>query len=162
MAKTVCSSKPLNLDYLFISSLFQDFLPAAQIEIVESVEQKMQNTKSNCRAFAISNHLFEQLEIENPGKFIRLQQSVSLNNYVFIGHPDIAQTELSKMKGFLLSTETQTLLKPVLQLFCHQSRISKQQCERLSCTILEATATLLATITKGDGNSLARLYFPLH
>ena len=119
----VCSSRPLNLDYLLINSLFENFLNAPQIEIVTSVEQQMRSANSACQAFAVGNHLFEQFELEHPNKFIRLQQSALHNNYAFIAHPQIAQAELRKIRRFLLSTKTQNLLQPVLRLFATKAEL---------------------------------------
>jgi hypothetical protein len=119
----VCSGRPLNLDYLLINSLFQDFLHAPQIEIVASVEQQMTSAVSLCRAFAVGNHLFERIELEHPNKFIRLQQSALHNNYVFIAHPQISQADFRKMRRFLLSVKTQDSLQPVLQLFATKAEL---------------------------------------
>ena len=119
----VCSSRPLNLDYLLINSLFQDFVNAPQIEIVPSVVLQMRSSDSQCQAFAVSNHLFEQFEIEQPNKFIRLQQSNLHNNYVFIAHPKFAGRDLRTLRHFLLATKTQKLLEPVLKLFATEGEL---------------------------------------
>ena len=123
----VCSSRPLNLDYLLINSLFQDFLNAPQIEIVASVERQMRSVDSACRAFAVGNHLFERFELEHPNKFIRLQQSALHNNYVFVAHPQIAPADLNKIRRFLLSTKTQDLLQPILRLFATKAELVRSR-----------------------------------
>lgn len=108
--KNVCSSKPLNIDYLLINQAFEDTFSSANIVIVGSVESAMREQDEKCTGFSISNHLFDQLSLEFPNRFIRLSQSQRYNNYVFIAHPEIPALILEKFNDYITSNNSKSLL----------------------------------------------------
>ncbi|NNC99686.1 MAG: PhnD/SsuA/transferrin family substrate-binding protein [Gammaproteobacteria bacterium] len=121
--RSVCSGKPLNLDYLLINRALGNRLPAATIKVVNSVEKQMRNPATLCEAFSISNHQFEKTADAVPGEFIKLYQSTNYNNYVFVAHPDVSEKQISKLQHYLLNLDSQALLSPMLLVFAAEAKL---------------------------------------
>ena len=121
--RKVCTSKPLNLDYLLIVNTFDVSIASAKIEIVDSVAAEMRNPMTRCEAFSLSNHLFDQFEIETPDRFIRLQQSSRYNNYALLVHPDVAENQAKALQQYFLQEQTQLLLAPMLKFFAKNAQL---------------------------------------
>ena len=123
VGRTVCTGSPLNLDYLLLNQALEKSVRSAKIEIVGSVEQEMRLPETTCDAFSVSLHIFAKFAINQPDRWIRLQQSSPLNNYVLLAHPDISPNQLSNVKAYLSSDIGQQLLFPVLNLFADGARL---------------------------------------
>lgn len=117
----VCAQKPLNLDYLLVNRAFDKPLLSADIVSVMSVREEMLSADSPCTGFAISDHLFKQIDQLQPGAFIRLQQSKVYNNYVLIAHPQIPSTILAKLRASFGSSELRRTLAPVFNQFAKRT-----------------------------------------
>lgn len=121
--QTVCTQKPLNLDYLLINSAFGNELLSANTKTTKSVAHQMRADNTSCVAFAVSDHYVKQLELKRPNQFIRLHQGQIFNNYVFVIHPDINPDLRHKLRQFLNQTSTQQLLQPVLKLYATNTNL---------------------------------------
>lgn len=132
--RTVCTGNPLNLDYLLLNQVLAKSVRSAKIEIVDSVEQEMHLPETTCDAFSVSLHIFEKFTINQPNRWIRLQQSGLLNNYVLLAHPDVPPSQLSNVKAYLSSDIGQQLLSPVLNLFADGARLIPARVEDYPAT----------------------------
>jgi len=121
--RTVCTSNPLNLDYLLLNQALKKSIRSAKIEIVDSVEQQMQQPGTPCAAFSVSLHIFDKFALSQSDRWIRLQQSERQNNYVFVAHPEISPDQISNIRDYLSSDIGQQLLSPVLELFANDARL---------------------------------------
>ena len=127
--RTICSNKPLNLDYLLINQAFSQSLVSAKLKFVASVEKQMLNPASRCDAFSLSNHLFEKHARLSPGKFIRLQQSVVYNNYVLLVHPQVPADLAGKLQDYFLARQTQELLSPMFIMLASKGQLVRSEAD---------------------------------
>jgi len=125
--RSVCTQKPLNIDYLLIGQAFENKILSATPISVASVVGEMRAKQSHCDAFALSDHHLETLARELPNKYIRLYQSPSYNNYVFLTHPRVNPVIQNKLEEFLLDPAHQQVLQPILTLFAGNPRLVKSK-----------------------------------
>ena len=123
IGKTVCTSNPLNLDYLLINQAFLNTVRSANIKVIDSLEHEMRNPSSDCAAFSINKNSFDRLTKTSPEKWIRLQQSKRMNNYVFVAHPEIPAAQANALRRYFLSDNGQKIFKPVIELFADKARL---------------------------------------
>ena len=114
--RKICTQNPLNLDYLLIKYAFRRNIQTADTHLVNSVFDEINSTDTPCSAFSISNHIFEQQELKNSGKYIRLAQSNEWNNYAFTMHPSLTEEFLAPLLQLLNEQKTQEILAPLLTL----------------------------------------------
>lgn len=119
----ICTQRPLNLDYLLVNTGFDNPVLSANTLSVWSVIDEINNPKSGCAAFAISDHFFITLEKSRPQEFIRLQQGRRFNNYVFIAHPSLSHARGNKIRTFLLREDIQALLQPIYKLTSTKTKL---------------------------------------
>jgi hypothetical protein len=115
--KPICSSKPLNLDYLLINNTFEKSVSSAIPTTVDSVPKEMKKAKSACAAFSISNHMLEREARKGTTKYIRLAQSLRTKNYVLVAHPKISKQLSKGIKDYFLSNRGEHQLMPLSLLF---------------------------------------------
>ena len=125
----VCAQKPLNLDYLLINAAFDEPMHWAEIVTVRSVHKEMLANDTRCVGFALSNHLYKQLENQYPDRFIRLQQGAEFNNYVLVSHPDIDDSLLLKMMQLLQQSRMQKHLLPLLRPYADSGQLIRAKVE---------------------------------
>lgn len=113
----ICSTKPLNLDYILINSTFEKSVMAAIPITVDSAIAEMNDSESQCKAFSVSDHALRDMAREGNSKFIRLTQSPSMKNYVLISHPAIAERQRLAIKNYFLQKSTKQLLMPIASQF---------------------------------------------
>jgi len=121
--RSICSQKPLNLDYLMVNHAFKDSLHGAKIISVDSPQYEMRTDSSRCDGFAISEHRFVQLAKQLPDKFIRLHQSSILNNYSITAHPNIKQLWLDELRTLLISEQAKPALSKILSQFARRPKL---------------------------------------
>ena len=130
--RAVCTQKPLNLDYLLVNQAFNNVIQGAKIISVNSPQAAMLSDSSRCDGFAISEHRFIQVAAQHPEKFIRLHQSLVLNNYSFIAHPNIEQTLLDSLRAFLIREYSRPALAGILSQFARHTQLSQVDFEDYS------------------------------
>jgi len=101
---------------LLIKHAFRRNVQTSDTHLVKSVLDEINNPETTCSAFSISNHIYEQLELENPAKYIRLAQSDEWNNYAFSMHPSLTEEFLAPLLQLLNTKKTQAILAPLLTL----------------------------------------------
>ena len=121
--RTVCTSNPLNMDYLLVNQALQKSIRSAKIKIVDSVEQQMRLANTTCAAFSVSLHIFDKFAIDQPDRWIRLLQSEQLNNYALVAHPNISPNQLTRVRKYLSSDRGQKLMSPIVKLFADGARL---------------------------------------
>jgi len=113
----VCTQRGLNLDYILLGEAFGSGLLSAQPLEVWSVVNEMREDADRCKAFSVSNHLFEELDVQQPNMFIRLAQGESFNNYAFIAHPDVPARIKTRLKRFLQSNNAKQMLQELYRFY---------------------------------------------
>lgn len=121
--KAVCSTQPLNLDYLLINNALGDGYLSADIVVVNSVPVEMRKASSDCDGFSLSNFAFEKVDYRAPNRFIRLHKSKQYNNYVMVSHPATSAEKAAALIEFFALQKTQNLLKPILSQFASETNL---------------------------------------
>ena len=114
--KFICTQSALNLDYLLIVDTFEKSLQTAHTHIVKSVIDEMNNPDTQCAAFSVSEHVFKQRQLSQPGHFIRLAQGKEYNNYAITIHPSLESVYATKLNAFLKNKNTLKILSPLFKL----------------------------------------------
>lgn len=123
---TVCTDKPLNLNYLLTGKLFNKKI-AVNTVFITDISTEMRANQSNCDGFALSNHLLVKLITEGVDDYIRLHQSQNQHNYAFVGHPKLDLRKLRRLRTFLLQPDTQEILLPITQLYAKNTQLVKSK-----------------------------------
>jgi hypothetical protein len=110
---TICTQRALNLDYLLVNTAFDNPMHSAKTRPVWSVINEMKTSQNRCAAFSISDHLFVEMELATPGKFIRLHQGEVLANFGFALHPSLIEKYASKIMELLQAEPVRSLLRPM-------------------------------------------------
>ncbi len=124
-SKTVCTGPTMDLSFLLVQESMTRSLLSAETERVEDVANQMQTDNKRCDAFSLSEHLFKNYELEQPFKFIRLQQSAKFSNYAYLFHPSVSKRTKAALRKFLLSRNTQELMQPIYRLYAKQPIVVK-------------------------------------
>lgn len=127
--RQVCARQPLNLDYLLVTSALKESLIPADIKIMEPVSEQMKNDKTSCDAFSVSKHVFEELELQDPERFIRLHQTEKYTNYGLIAHPDLDPLLLDRIHTYFLLDRSQKLLAPLLKEYASKLKLVRSSPE---------------------------------
>lgn len=125
--RRVCSSKPLNLDYLIINNAFDNTVLSADIKVVPDVFTELRRASSRCRGFAINSWQLTRIAHEFPDRHIRLQQGERFNNLAVVAHPMISPTLLDKLTRLLLRGRAKKTLAPVLSEFAEDTTLVRAQ-----------------------------------
>jgi len=121
--RVVCSQKAVNLDFILTTTALDNTLWSAQSKSVNSVPDAMKYDNQNCHAFAVSEHIFREYNLESPEKFIRLQQGDEYTNYAFLAHPDISETLQKQLMALLQTTEMTRLLSPIVNQYSSKPKL---------------------------------------
>lgn len=119
----VCTERGLNLNYILLNDAFKKGVFSAKPLEVWSVADEMHRDTADCKAFSISDHLFEELNIKYPGKFTRLYQGNTFNNYAFIAHPDIDPELSDRLERFLRSESAIKLLEKTYRMYSSKTNL---------------------------------------
>lgn len=123
--KEICTQHALNLDYLLINQSFQNSVRSANTVIVNSVINEMQKQDSPCSGFSISEHAFQALDQQSPGRYIRLTQSDVFSNYAIVMHPSLINQYSAALTEFLNSKAAIQSLAPILKLNSNEATFIK-------------------------------------
>lgn len=113
----VCTHRGLNLNYILLTNVFKKGLFSAKPLEVWSVADEMKKDTADCKAFSVSDHLFEELNIKYPNKFTRLYQGNTFNNYAFLAHPEIDPEIRHRLERFLKSPRAIKLLEKIYRMY---------------------------------------------
>jgi len=112
--KTICTRSALNLDYLLIIKTFEKSLQPANIQVVESTDEQMNNTKTLCSAFSISEFQFSEQQTQAI-KHIRLAQGLDYTNYGISLHPSLSSEYANRLTDFFQQESILEILKPLIK-----------------------------------------------
>lgn len=121
--KAICAQKAVNLDFLLVSTALDNTLLSANNKSVNSVPDAMKYDNQNCHAFAVSDHILRQFNLDSPGRFIRLQQGDEYSNYAFIAHSDVPKSRLGQLKSLLQTTEFGVILAPLIEQYSSKTKL---------------------------------------
>lgn len=113
--RPVCSSRPVNMDYLLINRAFDNPVLSARIKTVASVDKEMRQSNHNCDGFALTNQQYKSISAESPTRYIRLQQSAKYHNLALISDAESTANEpetIAKIIRLLNSEKGRQILDP--------------------------------------------------
>ena len=119
----VCSTQPLELDYIFLTETFENQFASFDHQFVPAVYDEMNTKESDCDGFVISDHFLQRMIKNGNREYTRLHQSETYNNYSFIAHPYIDTVFLEKLTAFLIDKDNQALLQPILERYANDSKL---------------------------------------
>jgi len=97
---------------------------SAQTKNVQNVAREMSNNNRACDAFSLSEHLFLEFAVQEPFRFIRLQQSETFSNYAYLFSPNISSSIRVRVKKVLTSKKVNTILHPMYRLYAQEPIIT--------------------------------------
>jgi len=122
--KTVCTNATMDLSFLLVRESMTRSVLSAQTKNVQNVAREMSNNNRACDAFSLSEHLFLEFAVQEPFRFIRLQQSETFSNYAYLFSPNISSSIRVRVKKVLTSKKVNTILHPMYRLYAQEPIIT--------------------------------------
>lgn len=121
--KTVCTNATMDISFLLVRESMARSILSADTLRVENVQREMDDNNRKCDAFSLSEHLFLKFALEDPFKFIRLQQSQEFSNYAYLFHPNTPSGIKEALIEFLVGAKATEILSPMYRLFAKEAKI---------------------------------------
>ncbi len=125
--RSICAQKAVNLDFLLATSALDNTLLSAHNKSVNSVPDAMKYDNQNCHAFAVSDHILRQFNLDSPERFIRLKQGSEYTNYAFVAHPSVPQSQLEQLTALLQTKEIRMILAPLTKQYSSKTKLVPTQ-----------------------------------